>query len=403
MAGLTLPARALRIPCVVARGGTSRGMLVRRDDLPAERELWDLIFLAAIGSPDVRQIDGLGAGDSHTSKVAVLERAPNVDVDVDYLFGEVAIDEPRVDYRGNSGNLISAVGLYAVEQGWVEGVAPHTTVRVRNVNTQKMTEVRVPVADGRPAEDGDFVIDGVPGFGPRIDLVFPDPEGAVTGRLFPAGATCSQLDVPALGGVEATLIDAANPAVLVAGAAVGATVDADIRALNADSDFLERMQQLRAAASAAMGLVAHPRDAWRYSPMLPFVVLVFPPAGYPRFDEPRGRVHADAVDLCVRVISLGKVHKSINVTMCVAVAAAAACPGTVAERLRRETTTSGRLRIGHPSGVVETRAVVELADDMPAVRSVSLARTARIIMAGELVVPPYKLRYLERLRRAGGV
>ncbi len=265
-----------------------------------------------------------------------------------------------------------------------------------------MTEVRVPVADGRPAEDGDFVIDGVPGVGPRIDLVFPDPEGAVTGRLFPAGAICSQLDVPELGGVEATLIDAANPAVLVAGAAVGATVDTDIRALNADSDFLERMQQLRASASAAMGLVAHPRDAWRFSPMLPFVVLVFPPAGYPRFDEPRGRVHADAVDLCVRVISLGKVHKSINVTMCVAVAAAAACPGTVAERLRRETTTSGRLRIGHPSGVVETRAVVELADDMPAVRSVSLARTARIIMAGELVVPPYKLRYLERLRRAGG-
>ncbi len=114
MASLTLPARALRIPCVVARGGTSRGMLVRRDDLPAERELWDLIFLAAIGSPDVRQIDGLGAGDSHTSKIAVLERTPDVDVDVDYLFGEVAIDEPRVDYRGNSGNLISAVGLYAV-------------------------------------------------------------------------------------------------------------------------------------------------------------------------------------------------------------------------------------------------------------------------------------------------
>ncbi len=378
-------------------------MLVRRDDLPAERELWDLIFLAAIGSPDVRQIDGLGAGDSHTSKIAVLERTPDVAVDVDYLFGEVAIDEPRVDYRGNSGNLISAVGLYAVEQGWVAGVAPHTTVRVRNVNTQKMTDVRVPVADGRPAEDGDFVIDGVPGFGPRIDLVFPEPEGAVTGRLFPAGATCSRLDVPALGGIEATLIDAANPAVLVAGAAVGVTVDTGIGALNADSDFLERMQQLRAAASAAMGLVAHPRDAWRYSPMLPFVVLVFPAAGYPRFDEPRGRVHADTVDLCVRVISLGKVHKSINVTMCVAVAAAAACPGTVAERLRRETTTSGRLRIGHPSGVVETRAVVELADDMPRVRSVSLARTARIIMTGELVVPPYKLRYLERLRRAGGV
>src|SRR5689334_18239215 len=152
------------------RGGTSRGLVFRREHLPADRALWDPIFLSAIGSPDVRQLDGVGAGDSHTSKVAVVNPAQEAGADLDYWFGEVAITEPRVDYAGNSGNIISALGLYAVEEGIVPAVAPETLVRVRNLNTQKIIELSVPVRDGAAEEDGDFAIDGVPGTGPRIDM-----------------------------------------------------------------------------------------------------------------------------------------------------------------------------------------------------------------------------------------
>ncbi len=391
---LKIPSSTLVVPCTLMRGGTSRGVLFERDALPADRALWDLIFLAALGSPDVRQLDGVGAGDSHTSKIAVVGRSTAEQADVDYLFGEVSITEPRVDYSGNSGNLITAVGLYAVEQRWV---APHegeTAVRVRNVNTDKMTLVRVPVVDGRPAEDGDFTVDGVPGAGPRIDLVFTRPEGALTGRLFPTGAPCEPLPLAELGSVDVSLVDAANPAVLVAGEALGVSAQASVSELNADEALLARVQRLRAAASMAMGLVERERDAWRYSPMIPYPVLLFPPSTYARFDDATRAVNAVDTDLCVRVVSLGKVHKSLNVTMSVAVTAAARCPGTIAERVRRQATPPGVLRLGHPSGVIETLARVRLGGAEPVVEEVALGRSARRILQGELLVQPYKLRHL---------
>lgn len=394
MTELKTPSSTLIVPCTLMRGGTSRGLLFERDALPADRALWDLIFLAALGSPDVRQLDGVGAGDSHTSKIAVVNRSSAAQADVDYLFGEVSITEPRVDYSGNSGNLISAVGLYAVEQRWVAPLEGETTVRVRNVNTDKMTLVRVPVVDGRPAEDGDFVVDGVPGPGPRIDLVFARPEGAVTGSLFPTGAPCEQLSLAELGSVEVSLVDAANPAVLVAGEALGVSAQASVAELNADAALLARVQRLRDAASAAMGLVERERDAWRYSPMIPYPVLLFPPSTYTRFDDATRAVNAADTDLCVRVVSLGRVHKSLNVTMSVAVTAAAWCPGTLAQNMRRQAIPPGVLRLGHPSGVIETLARVRPGGAEPVVEEVALGRSARRILQGELLVQPYKLTHL---------
>jgi 2-methylaconitate cis-trans-isomerase PrpF len=399
--------RTLRIACTLMRGGTSRGLVFRREALPADEALWDLVFLAAIGSPDVRQLDGVGAGDSHTSKVAVINPSAEADADLDYLFGEVAITEPRVDYAGNSGNIISALGLYAVEEGLVPAVAPETLVRVRNLNTGKLTELFVPVADGRPLEDGDFAIDGVPGFGPRIDMRFPRPEGALTGRLLPTGAARTRLQVPGMDPLEVTLLDAANPVVLIPGAALGIRPQTPLAQLNGDAALLERLQAVRSAASVAMGLVQRPEDAWGFSNMVPFPVLLFPPAGYARFDDPAAQVQAADTDLCARVISLGRIHKSINVTVSVAVTAAALTPGTLAHELTDGRAAGGDLRIGHPSGIVHTRGAAGPPEPggagatEPTIAWVRMGRTARRILDGTVYIQPYKLRWLRQLTGRG--
>jgi len=274
---------------------------------------------------------------------------------------------------------------------------------VRNLNTGKMTELFLPVADGRPADDGDFVNDGVPGYGPRIDMVFPHPEGAVTGSLLPTGAPREALAVPGLGELSVTLLDAANPVVLVAGEALGVAPQTPLAALNGDAALLERIQALRSAASVRMGMVARPEEAWAHSPLIPFPVLLFPPADYARFDDPARSVRAEDTDLCARVISLGKVHKSINVTVSVAVTSAALLPGTLAHALSGGRAVAGDLRIGHPSGLVHTRGRLAEAGGAggpgngPAVDWVRLGRTARRIMEGTVLIQPYKLRYLREL------
>ncbi len=393
-----LPRYTLRIPAVLVRGGTSRGLVFKREDLPEDPALHDLVFLAALGSPDLRQLDGVGAGDSHCSKIAVVSRSASPDADVDFLFGEVAIREARVDYAGNSGNIIAALGPYALDEGWVEARAPETLVRINNVNTGKPIELLVPVVDGCAAEDGAFTIDGVPGFGPRIDMRFPDPGGAVTGHLLTADGPLSELDVPGLGAVRATLVDAANPVVFVDGAALGVDPAAPPPTLNADAALLERLQAVRAAASVRFGLVDRAQDAWDYSPMIPFLVLLFPPSRYPSFSDAHRVLDPDEMDLCARVLSLNLVHKSINVTVSVATTAAALLPGTLVHATSRGAAASGRLRIGHPSGVVHTAGAAREAPGGWTVEWVRLGRTARRIMQGEVLVQPPKLRWLAELR-----
>jgi 2-methylaconitate cis-trans-isomerase PrpF len=394
-----LPRHTLRIPAVLMRGGTSRGLVFKREDLPADGELRDLIFLAALGSPDLRQLDGVGAGDSHCSKVAIVNPSERPDADVDFLFGEVAIREARVDYAGNSGNIISALGPFAIDEGWVTPQPPETLVRINNLNTGKPIELLVPVGDdGRVAEDGDFGIDGVPGFGPRIDMCFPDPGGALTGRLLTDDGPVSELAVAGLGNVPASLVDAANPVVFVEGAALGVDPVTPPPALNQDVALLQRLQAVRAAASARFGLVETAEQAWDYSAMIPFLVLLFPPSSYTSFSDPERRLAPDDMDLCARVLSLNLVHKSINVTVSVATTAAALLEGTLVHRASGGAAAAGTLRIGHPSGVVHTAGRASAASGEPSIDWVRLGRTARRIMQGEVLVQPARLRWLAGLR-----
>jgi len=370
------------------RGGTSRGLVFNRDALPEDSVLRDAIFLCALGSPDVRQLAGVGAGDSHSSKIAVVSQSQDDDADVDYLFGEVAITEARVDYAGNSGNLISALGLYAVEENWVVPMAPATEVRVRNLNTEKITLVSVRVQNGAPADDGDYAIDGVPGRGARIDLVFPRPEGALTGRLLPAGEPASVMDVPGVGRVRASLIDAANPLVIVEGTRFGVSPQDSVASLNANADFLRRIRALRAHAAVRMGLIARDEDIDNFSNMVPFPVLLFPPSSYQKFGAADHRIDATDMDLCARVVSLN--------TVSVGLTAAALVSRTLAEEISGGVAASGRLRLGHPSGTTETFGKMQenSPESAPAIAWVRLGRTARRIMQGEILVQPGKLRQL---------
>jgi hypothetical protein len=336
-----LPRHTLQIPAVLVRGGTSRGLVFKARDLPGDDELRDLIFVAALGSPDVRQLDGVGAGDSHCSKIAVVSPSQSADADMDFLFGEVSITEPRVDYQGNSGNIISALGPFALDEGWVEAVAPETLVRIHNLNTGKHIEVLVPVEHGRASEDGDFQIDGVPGVGPRIDLNFPSPGGAVTSALLTADGPRSKLDVPGLGMVDASLIDAANPVVFIDGSSMGVDPQTPPAQLNTNAALLKDLQAIRAAAAVRFGLVGHAKDAWDFSPMVPFLQMVFPSAQYQSLSDSKRIVAAEEMDFCARIVSMNLIHKSINVTVSVATTAAALIPGTLVHEISRGAAQSG--------------------------------------------------------------
>lgn len=395
---MKLPDRTLAVPAVLVRGGTSRGLVFKRTDLPADRALWDLIFLCALGSPDVRQLDGVGAGDSHTSKVAVVSPSTREDADIDFLFGEVAIDEARVDYAGNSGNIISALGPFAIDEGWVRACEESTPVRIHNENTGKPIRLTVPTPDHNVADDGDFHMPGVPGVGPRIDMQFPSPAGALTGRLLTDEGVRSRFATDDGRDIDATLLDAANPVVFVDGPTLGVAPGASPQSLNADSALLATLQRIRAEAAVRFGLVEHASDAWAFSAMVPFLVLLFPPSTYPDLSRPSDSVEASDMDLCVRVLSLNMIHKSVNVTVSVATTAAAMVPGTLVHEMSQGAAMRGALRIGHPSGVTDTGGEVDVAQDPPQVQHISLGRTARRIMQGEVLIQPYKLRWLHALR-----
>ena len=375
-----------RVRAVFVRGGTSRALVFHARDLPA-REAWDPIFLAALGSPDPhgRQLDGLGGGISSLSKVAVVGPPTRVDADVDYTFGQVEVTRPVVDYRGNCGNISSAIGPFAIDEGLVAAREPETTVRIHNTNTRKLIHARVPVTGGAAAVRGDFVLDGVAGTGARIALDFLDPGGAVTGRLLPTGEPREALAVPGLPALTASLVDATNPMVFVRAKDLGLEGTEAPEDLDARPGLAERLEAIRAAAAVRMGLARTPEEATRTSAAVPKVALVAPPAAYRTLAG--ATVEPDAVDLVARVVSMGKLHRAFALTGAMCLAVAARIPGTVVQEAAAPEGATGDLRIGHPSGVLPVAARVErAADGAVLARSVTVYRTARRLMEGAVLV-----------------
>ncbi len=373
------------IPAVFMRGGTSKAIMFHARDLPADRAAWPALFLAAMGSPDPygRQLDGMGGGVSSLSKVCVLAPSAREDADIDYSFFQIQVKEARVDDRGNCGNRSSAVGPFAVDEGLVPAAGDTAVVRVYNTNTQKLIHAHFPLDDGRARVGGDLAIPGVAGTGAPVRLDFLSPGGATTGRLLPTGQARERLEVPGLGAIEVSMVDAANACVFVRAADLGLTGRELPDAIEADAPLLARLEAIRRQASVAMG-IAPTLEAAGGIRVVPFIALVSPPAASPMLTGET--LAAEAIDLTARVMSNGQPHRALPLTISLCTAVAARIDGTVVAEMARA--GAGDLRIGMPSGVLTVAAdVVREASGAWVARSGAFYRTARRLFDGRVWVP----------------
>lgn len=376
-----------KIPAVFMRGGTSKGLFFHAEDLPDDPDTRDAVILAAYGSPDpnLRQIDGIGGAVSVSSKVAIISRSGSPNYDVVYNFGQVSIDRPIVDFKGNCGNISSAVGPFAVDEGLVPAVEPITQVRIHQLNTDKLIIAEVPVKNGRFDEEGDYAIAGVPGVGNKIVLRFADPGGALTGKLFPTGNLKDVLEVPDVGKVELTVIDAANPVILVPAAQLELS-GIEIDEVENDTSIRRRLENIRSAVSVEIGLTETMEEATLRSQAVPKIAFVASPASYQTVGG--DTIEAADVDLVGRFMSMGTLHKSYAVSGGVATVGAAMIPGTVVnDLLASDADKKEMLSIGHPSGTIQVGAVIAEANGTYHYKEAVLGRTARRLMEGGVLVP----------------
>jgi len=344
-----------KVRCAIYRGGTSRGVFLHADDVPQDREAQDRLVLALMGSPDVRQIDGLGGATSHTSKGAIINRSAHPEADVDYNFLQVSVDRPIVDRSGMCGNLLSAVGLFAVDEGLVKISEPVTIVSVRNVNTGKFFRVHVPVSDGKSVVQGNYRIAGVPKPGAYIQLDFIDPAGSVTGKLLPTGNPNNEIEIDGRR-YDVSIVDASNPMVFALLSDFGLTGIEPIQQLNSDSELLTLLERVRSECAYLIGFVKDQKHASMESPAIPRLCLVGSAVGY--FTLSNEKVSESQQDISCRMLSMQKVHQSFAVTAAVCLGVAVMIKGTIPKRLLTSGIAEGRLRIGHPSGVMEVAVIL---------------------------------------------
>jgi 2-methylaconitate cis-trans-isomerase PrpF len=374
------------VPGVLMRGGTSKGLFLHERDLPSAGARRDALILRLMGSPDAMQIDGLGGTHSSTSKVVLVSASERPDCDIEYLFGQVAVDEPRVDYAGNCGNLTAAVGPFAIEEGLVAALPGVTIVRLLNRNTGKRIDVEIPTPDGAVAVEGDHRIAGVPGTGARILNTYLSPGGSVFPDVLPTGNPIDRVAVPSLGEVPVSIVDVAHPYAFVASADLGLAPPSSTVDLNADEAVLSTLEAVRAACAVLLGRAGSPAQAGRQSPTVPRLVLLDSPHDWHCSTPPGAPARQSRVDVAVRMVSMGRIHHACPITGAVCTAAAARIPGTMPSRLSA-VGEDRPILIGHPKGVVEAAADVSVADGTLSVLSVTVTRTARRLMAGTAYVP----------------
>jgi probable AcnD-accessory protein PrpF len=386
-----LPQR--RIPAIYMRGGTSKGVFFRLEDMPEAARVpgpaRDALLLRVIGSPDPygKQTDGMGGATSSTSKCVIISRSQVAGHDVDYLYGQVSIDAAFVDWSGNCGNLSSAVGPFAIANGLIDpSRIPQNgtcTVRIWQANIGKTIVAHVPVTDGEVQETGDFELDGVAFPAAEIVLEFIDPSDDAGDSMFPTGQLVDDLDVPGIGTLKATMISAGIPTVFVNAAAIGYDGTELQPAINEDKAALARLEAIRVAGALRMGLIASPEEALQRQ-HTPKVAFVAPAKGY--VSSSGKAIAADAIDLNVRALSMGKLHHAMMGTASVAIATAAAVPGTLVN-LAAGGGTRDAVRFGHPSGTLRVGAEVLQRDGQWTVTKAVMSRSARVLMEGAVRVP----------------
>lgn len=382
----------IKIPATYMRGGTSKGVFFRVQDLPEAAqvagEARDKLLQRVIGSPDPygKQIDGLGNGSSSTSKTVLLSKSSQPDHDVDYLFGQVAIDRPFVDWSGNCGNLTAAVGSFAITNGLVDadkipdnGIC---TVRIWQVNIEKTIVAHVPITNGQVQETGDFELDGVTFPAAEVEIEFLDPADG-EGSMFPTGNLVDELDVPGVGCLKATLINAGIPTIFVNAADIGykgTELQSDI---NSDKDALAKFELIRAYGAVKMGLIKDVSEAATRQ-HTPKVAFVAPSASY---TSSSGKsVNAEDIDVLVRALSMGQLHHAMMGTAAVAIGTAASIPGTLVN-LAAGGEERQAVRFGHPSGTLRVGAEAVEVDNQWVAKKAIMSRSARTLMLGQVCIP----------------
>ena len=376
----------ISIPCVLYRGGTSRGLLFLETDLPYPREVLSPILLRAFGSPDTRQIDGAGGATSLTSKAMIVGRHPGSDADVRMLFAQVGVAAPTVDFGGNCGNMTAAVGPFAIEAGLVAASEPITVVRIRSVNTGVTVHAHVPVCNGRVMTEGDFAIAGVPGTAARLDLEWLRPGGALTGRLLPTGRPRDEFVLSDGRRIEVSIVDAGNASVFCAASSLGLTGTELPAAIEQNGDAMRALEEIRSITGELLGIVRSRADATRTSPGLPKVAFVAPPSDYrTTTGEP---LPAGSHDVQARLMSMQTAHRTYAAAGSITTSVAARIPGTVVfECVSGASGDRGHVRIAHPGGVMDVGIDMGGTAAEPEVRSATVPRTARRIMSGEVWIP----------------
>lgn len=377
-----------KIPCVIQRGGTSKGIYIHESDLPEEREIRDKVILSIFGSPDRRQIDGLGGADPLTSKVAIISKSDREDADVNYTFGAVDINEPIIDYRGNCGNLSSGVGPFAIDEGLVKVEYPETIVRIYNTNTKKILKAYVPTLKGKTKYLGDYAIDGVPGTGAKILLDYSETAGAVTGKLLPTQNPIDVVSIPDIGEIEISIVDAANPVCFIKPSVLGLSgIEGPY-----DKKILERLNQIeliRGIAAKMIGLVDVAAEARIKTPSIPLLAIVSEPKDYRSFTTDR-LIDVEKIDFVSRVFYMQEMHKTYSATAAICTGTAALIEGSIVNQvcMKRDQETSD-VRIGHPVGVIKVEVALENELGNIKLKRAALGRTSRRISDGFVYVPEY--------------
>jgi 2-methylaconitate isomerase len=383
----------IRIPATYMRGGTSKGVFFCLNDLPAvarqpgpER---DALLLRVIGSPDPygKHTDGMGGATSSTSKTVILSKSEKPDHDVDYLFGQVSIDQPFIDWSGNCGNLTAAVGAFAINNGLVDAKRlPENgicEVRIWQANIEKTIIAHVPISAGEVQETGDFELDGVTFPAAEVKIEFIAPAG--DSSVFPTGNVVDEFELPGFGKLKATFIDAGIPTIFVNASDIGYTGIELQPTINDSAEALLRLETLRAYGAVRMGLIEQAEEAINRQ-HTPKIAWVAPPAAY--VASSGKTIRADQIDLNVRAMSMGKLHHAMMGTAAVAIATAAAIPGTLVN-LAAGGGERDSLRFGHPSGTLKVGAAARREGDSWVVEKVSMSRSARVLMEGRVRVPAH--------------
>jgi probable AcnD-accessory protein PrpF len=382
----------MKIPATYMRGGTSKGVFFSLTDLPAAAQVAgvarDAILLRVIGSPDPygKHTDGMGGATSSTSKTVILSKSTQADHDVDYLFGQVSIDKPFVDWSGNCGNLTAAVGSFAISNGLIDPsrVPENGTaiVRIWQANIHKTIIAHVPITNGEVQETGDFELDGVTFPAAEVQVEFLDPADG-DGAMFPTGNVVDALDVPGVGTFNATMINAGIPTIFINAADIqyqGTELQDDI---NNDDKALAMFETIRAYGAVKMGLINHIDEAAARQ-HTPKVAFVAPAAGY--ISSSGKAVNTDDIDLVVRALSMGKLHHAMMGTAAVAIGTAAAIPGTLVNLAAGGGELSA-VRFGHPSGTLRVGAQAVLVQGQWQVKKAIMSRSARVLMEGKVSIP----------------